>query len=98
VRYVLFEVDDERVTIPRFSIVVPAFESESTIEASIRSALLPTGRALEVIDGSTDGTATVVRSLAREDSRVRSLRQPHRGPSATGNRAIAEARGELWVA
>ncbi len=81
---------------PTFTIVMPAYEAATTIEAAIRSALLQSVRDLEIVvvdDGSSDDTRARADALAREDGRVRVFSQENRGPSAARNRALAEARG-----
>lgn len=77
------------------SIIIPAWNAESYIVTSIRSALDQTHRNREVIvvdDGSSDRTAAVVRSV--EDSSVRLVKQEHQGHSAAMNRGAAESRGD----
>jgi dolichol-phosphate mannosyltransferase len=65
--------------IPQLSVVVPTFNERDNVIPLLRrleSAL--TGVAWEVIfvdDNSPDGTSDVLRSLARQDSRVRCLRR-----------------------
>jgi dolichol-phosphate mannosyltransferase len=67
------------VVTPELSVVVPTFNERDNVIALFRkleTALA--GRAWEVIyvdDNSPDGTADVVRALAREDSRVRCIRR-----------------------
>jgi chlorobactene glucosyltransferase len=56
------------------SIIVPARNEADNIEAMVRSALATTYDPVEVLvvdDRSTDETADLVRSLAKEDGRVR---------------------------
>ncbi len=49
-------------------------------------------------DGSrSDATLDCLRELAKNDSRIRLLREPHRGLTATLNRGVALARGK-WIA
>lgn len=62
----------------RVSVIIPAYNAEKTIEKSIRSLLRQTYRELEIIvvdDCSTDRTTEVVENLAREDARVKLIRQ-----------------------
>jgi glycosyltransferase involved in cell wall biosynthesis len=86
------------VSVPRYSIVVPAYNAAAYVESAIRSALLQSEHDLEVIvvdDGSEDDTAARVRRI--DDERVRLIEQTNRGPSAARNRGIAAARGDLVV-
>jgi glycosyltransferase involved in cell wall biosynthesis len=86
---------------PRVSVAIPVYNSASTLERCIRSAMRQTLADIEILvadDGSTDDSATVADRLAQEDSRIRVLRiVPNGGKPAAMNRLIAEARGE-WVA
>lgn len=78
------------------SVVVPAYQAEATVGATISSLLWQTYPDFEVIvvdDGSSDATAAVV--SAPEDPRVRLIRQDNAGPGAARNRGMADARGEL---
>ena len=76
------------------SAIVPVFNGESTIAAAIDSALNQNFDATEVIvvnDGSTDGTALILRSYG---SKIRVIEQSNRGVSAARNAGAAIARGE----
>lgn len=84
---------------PLVSVVMPSYNRESLIEASVRSVLEQTAGDLELLvvdDGSTDGTAHVVRRLAEEDRRVRfSLLERNSGdPAVPRNVALRSARGK----
>ena len=85
----------------RVSIVVPAFNAETTIERAIASACRQTERKLEIIvvdDASSDQTLAIVAEAAQADARIRLLRQPaNAGPAAARNRGIAAAKGD-WIA
>jgi GT2 family glycosyltransferase len=81
---------------PLVSVIVAAYNAAPYIEATCRSALAQTHRALEIIvvdDGSTDDTGAIVARLAAADSRLRVIRQPNRGVAAARNAAIAAACG-----
>jgi hypothetical protein len=86
---------------PRLSVITPAWNSESTIEAALASVLIETGVPLECIvvdDASSDGTTAVVEAVAARDPRVRLLRtRENAGVSAARNRALDVARG-TWLA
>ena len=70
------------VTEPRWSVVIPAFNEARRLPRyleEIVSCLGTRGEPWEVIvvdDGSTDGTADVVRAMAARFHPVRLLRQP----------------------
>jgi glycosyltransferase involved in cell wall biosynthesis len=87
------------MTAPAFSIIVPAYNAESTIEdtiASTRQQTLQDFELIVVVDGSTDGTAQLAeRSLPAGRGRV--LQQANRGLPAARNAAIHAARGR-WIA
>jgi cellulose synthase/poly-beta-1,6-N-acetylglucosamine synthase-like glycosyltransferase len=60
--------------LPPISVLIPARNEELSIAEAIRSVLASRGVDLELIvldDGSTDGTADLVRAAAEEDPRVR---------------------------
>jgi len=80
------------------SVIMAAYNGERYIAESIRSALDQTFEGLEVIvvdDGSTDGTANVVRELAAADPRVVYIHQENGRQGKARNNGIRNARGEL---
>ena len=85
---------------PTVSVVVPVFDGEAVVGATLRSVLAQSRGDLELVvvdDGSTDATREVVDAVARRDARVRLLVQPsNRGRSAARNVGLAAARGR-WV-
>lgn len=89
------------------SVIIPAYNAERTLEATVRSALVQTWRNLEVIivdDGSKDNT--LERARAIKDERVSVLTRPNGGVAAARNTGIRAAQGkyvalldadDLWV-
>jgi glycosyltransferase involved in cell wall biosynthesis len=92
------------VTAPEISIVIPVYNEEESLPllaAEIQGAMRPLGLSYEVIcvdDGSTDGSAGVLRRLAREDPTVRVLHQRRNaGQSAALDAGFRFARGGIVV-
>jgi cellulose synthase/poly-beta-1,6-N-acetylglucosamine synthase-like glycosyltransferase len=83
---------------PSVSIIVPAYDEAVGIAAAVTSLAASRYRDVEVIvvdDGSTDGTADVVRSLGLAGVRV--VEQANQGKPAALNTGIAAARGDIVV-
>ena len=78
---------------PRLSIVLPTYNREQTLARAIASALGQSETALELIvvdDGSSDGTSTLIETIA--DPRLRYLaHHPNRGGNYARNRGIEAA-------
>lgn len=80
---------------PRVSVVIPTYNNAKYLSQAIDSVLNQSFDSYEVVvidDGSTDETATV---LASYGDRIRVYHQQNRGVSATRNRGIQLAQGEL---
>jgi glycosyltransferase involved in cell wall biosynthesis len=77
---------------PRISIVIPAYNRERFIEAtlqSVRGQSLADWELVVFDDGSTDDTAVVARRVAAEDSRVRIESGPNGGVASARNRGLS---------
>ena len=87
-------------TVPQLSVLVPCWNAARSIERALDSALAEREIPLECVvvdDGSTDGTADVVRAIAARDPRVVLIVSPaNEGPSAARNRGLPRIRGE-WL-
>jgi glycosyltransferase involved in cell wall biosynthesis len=84
----------EGLNVTLVTAVIPAWNAEGTIDATLSSVRTQTHRELEIIvvdDGSTDGTRERVRRHVAVDPRVRLVEQPNSGVAAARNRGIAEA-------
>lgn len=89
---------------PEISLVVPVFNEEENLPVlagEIHAAMASLGASYEVVfvdDGSTDGSAAVLGSLARENRAVRVVRQrKNAGQSAALAAGFRFARGEVVV-
>ena len=83
------------------SVIIPAFNEERVIEASIHRVLASTDVKIEVIvvdDGSTDATTAIVTRVFGSDPRVRLMTLANGGKALALNRALALATGEIIVA
>jgi glycosyltransferase involved in cell wall biosynthesis len=82
----------------KVSIVIPTYNDEATIAATVESALAQRfDSAFEVIvvnDGSTDGTRAALEKFA---TRIRVIEQENRGVAAARNAGIGAAGGEFIV-
>lgn len=79
------------------SIIVPAFNVETTIAETLNALLVQTYRNFEIIivdDGSVDATTQIAQDFGR-DPRVRVLRQANRGLAGARNTGIAASRGDI---
>jgi glycosyltransferase involved in cell wall biosynthesis len=82
---------------PPISVLITAFQAERFLGAALDSALaqtLPPTEIIVVDDGSTDGTADVVRTYG---DHVQLVEVSHGGVSRGRNHAMESATGELWA-
>lgn len=81
---------------PKYSVIIPAYQCERTIEATVRSVVTSGLTDLEVVivdDGSTDNTAAICHELCASFPFIRYFRQPNSGVSAARNRGIECSNG-----
>ncbi|RKS17518.1 glycosyltransferase involved in cell wall biosynthesis [Flavobacterium endophyticum] len=81
---------------PLFSVIVPLYNKEKSIQNTLKSALDQTFTDFEIIiinDGSTDQSES--KALAINDSRIRLFSTENQGVSAARNYGIAKASGTL---
>lgn len=81
------------------SVVIPAYNAERYLAATINSVLAQTHSDIEVVvvdDGSTDATVSIAEDAAALDGRLRVLRQENAGVGAARNRGMEATTGP-WV-
>ncbi|CAD5264974.1 MULTISPECIES: glycosyltransferase family 2 protein [Halomonadaceae] len=87
------EIDGELITV-----ILPAYNSEDTIEKSIKSILNQSWRNIQLIvvdDCSSDATFDKAQEIARTDSRMKLLRNKKNvGPYVSKNIALKYAKGK----
>ncbi|MBM6774616.1 glycosyltransferase [Olsenella profusa] len=82
------------------SVVIPVYNAEGTLDECLDSIEGQTHRDLEIVcvnDGSTDGSAQIMRAHAARDPRIVIVDKPNEGYGASCNRGIDVSRG-AWVA
>lgn len=83
---------------PRFSILIPAYNAETTLAAtldSLRAQTCADWEALVIDDRSADRTRQIAARFARDDARIALVSNPGKGPSDARNSGAAGARGEI---
>lgn len=83
---------------PSISVIIPAYNAETTIQETIDSVLTQTWRDFEIIvidDGSTDDTLAVVQAI--KDERLKAFSYPNAGQGESRNRGACHARGEFFA-
>lgn len=78
------------------SIVIPAYNIQDYLGATLDSILAQTYENLEIIvvnDGSRDNTADVIDSYAARDSRIKAIHKENGGVTSARLRGVAEATG-----
>lgn len=80
------------------SIVVPVYNTEAYLSACVESLVGQTYRDLELLfvdDGSTDGSLAILEAYAKQDARIRVIRQKNSGVSAARNAGVDAATGSF---
>lgn len=83
---------------PLISIIIPCYNHSQYLESSIESIRLQKFEDWEIIiinDGSTDNTEEVAEVYAKQDSRIRVIKQENKGLSASRNSGIKSAKGSI---
>lgn len=84
--------------LPILSVLLPVYNAEQYIDASIQSILNQSFKNFELIlidDGSTDSSLSIIRQHAEKDNRVVVVEQQNTGLSSALNAGIAASRADL---
>lgn len=94
---------------PLISIVIPVYNTEQYIAETIQSVIDQTYENWELLlvdDGSTDGSATIIKSFAENDSRIHYFYKENGGQASARNEGIKKSKGtyvgfldadDLWL-
>jgi len=80
------------------SVIIPAYNSEKTLEQCLKSVLSQTEINFEVIvvdNNSTDKTKEIINHFCKIDKRVRYVFEPKKGRGAARNAGIKLAKGKI---
>ena len=81
----------------KFSVIIPVYNVESYLQASLDSVLNQTFEDWEAIcvnDGSTDNSAAILEEYGQKDSRFKIINLPNGGLSAARNTGVKAAAGD----
>lgn len=82
---------------PEISVIIPIYNVENYIEETLNSVVNQTFRNMEILcidDGSTDGSAEILRRYAIKDSRIRIHSKENEGAGKARNVGIELSRGK----
>src|SRR5262245_30105817 len=82
----------------QLSVMMPVYNGARYVAAAIESVLRQTFAAFEFLildDGSTDGTAAILKRYAEQDSRIRLFPRPRQGQIASRNELLRLARNKI---
>jgi glycosyltransferase involved in cell wall biosynthesis/GT2 family glycosyltransferase len=85
---------------PRFSIVVPAFNAQATLAETLDAVLgqeWDDWECIVVDDGSDDGTGAIAAGYATRDPRIHMVSQTNAGSAGAYNSGVAQASGDFVV-
>ena len=83
-----------------FSIIVPIYNAENSLEKCLGAILAQTFEDYEVIlvdDGSLDNSFAICEHYAGRDYRFTAIHQDNRGPSAARNTGLERASGDYLL-
>ena len=82
----------------KLSVIVPAYNAETTLRTAVESILSQQVPGLEIIivnDGSTDATDKICHALASQNQCIHVITQKNAGICAARNRGLEAASGEF---
>ena len=93
----VYSIDKQEDNSLKVSVVIPVYNTEEYLRQCMDSIVNQTLEDIEIIcidDGSTDGSAEILKDYEANDSRIRIYTQENQGPSAARNRGMSLAGGK----
>lgn len=87
----------DKGTVPFVSVIIPCYNSQSTLKECLESVVGQNYSAFEIIainDGSTDETESIIRGFGEK---VKLITQSNQGASAARNNGFMQAKGEILL-
>ncbi len=84
----------------KYSVIIPAYNAEDTIERCLQSLLVQKRKDVEIIvinDGSTDGTESICKALQTEHNNLIYIYKENGGVSSARNSGLSVANGEFVI-
>ena len=81
----------------KVSVIIPIYNTEKYLAECLESIINQTLKQIEIIcidDGSSDGSAAILKEYAQNDLRISMYTQKNRGVSAARNVGVRHARGK----
>ncbi|WP_394175828.1 glycosyltransferase family 2 protein [Thalassotalea litorea] len=89
---------NNKQTQPLVSIIIPVYNGERYLPKTIASIVEQHYENIELIlvnDGSSDGSATLLEAIGKQDPRIRVFHQENAGVGAARNFAVSKAHGDF---
>ena len=85
---------------PKISVIIPVYNVEQYLRQCLDSVVNQTLKDIEIIlvdDGSTDSSLSICNEYAQKDSRIKVLKQNHKGAGAARNKGIKNSKSEFVI-
>lgn len=92
------KIDDPSKKKPLISVIIPVYDVEDYVSEtldSVRNQSYKNAEFIVINDGSTDSSGEIIDQYQLKDDRFRIYHQKNKGLSATRNRGLGKARGDI---
>ena len=83
---------------PKIAVLIPAYNEQKTIKHIVNRCLSYTSHVMVIDDGSSDGSTTVLKEIAKNDKKVKLIvLKRNYGQTAALSAGIEISKGELII-